>query len=104
MSHQELLHLDVVVLAEKLKESKSTAQRQLVVQLSLNLEFIGLMPEHLYQHSLLFIKQIVRVYNLVRKVSLFFVVLEFSDLDQEVADVLDEETHVHEGCVSRIFL
>jgi hypothetical protein len=65
LSHQELLHLYVVVLAEKLQESKSTAQCQLVVQLSLDLELIGLMSEHLYQHSLLFIKQVVRVHNFV---------------------------------------
>jgi hypothetical protein len=57
--------LDIVVLAEKLKETEDAAQRQLIVKLSLNFELICLVTEHLHQDVFLAVEMIIRVNNFV---------------------------------------
>ena len=102
LAHQELLHLDVVVLAEQLQEAEDPAQRQLVVQLRLDLELVRLVTEHLHQDVLLAVEVVVRVHDLVRKHPLLLVLLELTHLDQEVTDVLYQVLETGEGDVLRI--
>lgn len=47
LAHQELLHLDVVVLAEQLQETEDSAESQLVIELGVYLELVCLVAEHL---------------------------------------------------------
>jgi hypothetical protein len=58
--------------------------------------------EHLNQDILLAIEVVVRVHNLIRKHPFLLVFLEFADLDEEVANVLDELLQGHEGYVGGV--
>lgn len=60
------------------------------------------MAEHLDQDILLAIEVIIGVHYLIRKHSLLLVLLEFSNLDEEVADVLDELLQGHEGDIGGV--
>lgn len=102
LRHEELLHLDVVVLAEELQEAEDAAECQLVVELSFYFELIRLVAEHLDQDVLLAIEVIIGVHYLIRKHSFLLVLLEFPDLDEEVADILDQLLEGHEGDIGRI--
>ena len=65
LSHEEFLHLDVVILAEKLKEAEDATERQLVIELSFNFKLICLVTEHLHQDVLLAVEMIIRVNNFI---------------------------------------
>ena len=90
LTHQKFLHLNVVILAEELQEAEDPAKRQLVIELGLYLELIGLVAEHLDEDVLLAVEVVVGVHDLVRKDPLLLVLLELPHLDQEVTDVLNQ--------------
>lgn len=99
LTHQKLLHLDVVILAEQLKETEDPAECQLVVELSLYFEFVCLVAEHLDEDVLLAVEVVVGVHDLVREHPLLLVLFELAHFDQEVADVFDEVFEACEGYV-----
>lgn len=102
MVHHELLHLNIVIFAEQLQESESTAQGKFIVELSLNLEFISLMAEHFDQDVFLAVEMIIGIYYFIGEHSLLFIFFEFADLNQEVTNVFDQLFQAEEGSIGGI--
>lgn len=59
--HQKLLHLNVVVLAKELQESKHAAECKFIVKLCLNFEFVSFMAKHLDKYVLFGIEVIIGI-------------------------------------------
>lgn len=47
LTHQEFLHLNVVILAEELQETENAAEGKFVIELGVYFELVGLVAEHL---------------------------------------------------------
>jgi hypothetical protein len=97
--HQEFLHVDVVVFAEELQEPECPAKSQFIVEFSLYFKFIRFMSKHLDEDALFLIEVIVGIDNFVRKISLFLIIFELSHLNQEISDILDQQSQTHESHV-----
>jgi hypothetical protein len=103
LSQEEIFHVGIVGLTEELKESEGPAQGELKIELSLDLKFVTAVMSKLFGEGfLLDIKMIVRVNRFICKISDFFVVFHFSDLDKEVSDEINSVFDTDEHKVIRI--
>ena len=60
------------------------------------------MAELFDHHRILRVEMVVRVNYLVRKVSLLLVLLELSDLNQEIPNIFDQIPQTHKRQIVRI--
>lgn len=86
----EFFHFNIVILTEKLKETECTAESHLVIQLGLYFKFISFMAKHFYQNIFFTIEIVIRINNLVREISLLFILFELSHLNQKRSNVFNQ--------------
>lgn len=82
-----------------MKESEGSAECEFKIELSLNLKFVAAVMSELFGEGfLLGVEMVVGVDGFVGKISDFFVVFHFSDLNEEVSDESDDvfDTDEHE--------